>query len=319
MTNPIVTIGLPVYNGENFVQAAISSILAQDFSDFELIISDNSSTDKTSAICLKAAEVDSRIIYIRQPHNIGAIQNFNIVFEMARGKYFKWAAHDDLLGPGFISACVTALDADPDLILAYPSTVLIDASGNTTGCYIDRLDSIDKCPATRFAQWLKWGNHFCNPIFGLMVVRKLANIRPMGNFAGSDHVFLAEVALQGHCKRLPVGDMFRRVHSGMSSQAEQGSLSIVGWMSGRSARGVRFRWWRLFGEYAAAVSRSRMTVVEKLKALLALARWAIRFSPKLLKELLLPLYINGSPTRLNIWLRNMLGIEALKRRRRARR
>src|ERR1700739_3978805 len=109
---PRVCIGLPVYNGENYLAAAIESILAQSFADFELIISDNSSTDSTGDISRSYARRDARIRYVLQPHNLGAIANYNVVFGMADCEYFKWAAHDDLLAPRFLEECVNGLDTN---------------------------------------------------------------------------------------------------------------------------------------------------------------------------------------------------------------
>ena len=94
-TVPIVSIGMPVYNGEKLIREAIDSLLAQTFTDFELIISDNASTDGTAAICKEYALKDKRINYIRQGTNLGASVNFNLVLNKAVGKYFMWAAHDD--------------------------------------------------------------------------------------------------------------------------------------------------------------------------------------------------------------------------------
>ncbi len=92
---PEVSIGMPVYNGEIFIREALDSLLAQTFTNFELIISDNASTDGTESICLNYAEQDSRIRYIRQRENISALPNFQFVLGEARGKYFMWAACDD--------------------------------------------------------------------------------------------------------------------------------------------------------------------------------------------------------------------------------
>src|SRR3712207_6191103 len=111
--SPKVSIGLPVYNGEKFIREAIDSILNQTFEDFELIISDNASTDETAAICQTYAAQDRRVRYFRNLENIGAAGNHNRVFEAASGKYFKWAAHDDLCGPNFVAECVNVLDRDP--------------------------------------------------------------------------------------------------------------------------------------------------------------------------------------------------------------
>ena len=96
---PRVSIGLPVYNGDNYLAETLDSILAQTFTDFELIISDNGSTDRTEAICRRYAAQDHRVRYVRNPSNLGAARNYKRAFELARGEYFKWNGHDDPLAP----------------------------------------------------------------------------------------------------------------------------------------------------------------------------------------------------------------------------
>ena len=127
---PRVSIGMPVYNGENFLAEALDSMLAQTFVDFELIISDNASTDRTKAICRDYAARDRRIRYHRVDDNQGATWNFNHTFELARGEYFKWAAHDDLCDPTFVARCVEVLDSDPTVICCHTQTRHIDIHGN---------------------------------------------------------------------------------------------------------------------------------------------------------------------------------------------
>src|SRR5690349_812781 len=92
---PQVSIGLPVYNGEKYLLNAIGSLLKQDFEDFELVISDNASTDKTEAMCHEFAAKDKRIRYHRNETNIGATGNYNRVFRLSNGEFFRWASHDD--------------------------------------------------------------------------------------------------------------------------------------------------------------------------------------------------------------------------------
>ena len=91
-----LTIGLPVYNGEKYIAESLDVLLGQSFADFELIISDNASTDGTGDICLRYDRQDSRVRYFRQPDNVGPGPNHNFVAEKARGELFKWAANDDL-------------------------------------------------------------------------------------------------------------------------------------------------------------------------------------------------------------------------------
>ncbi|TIR43005.1 MAG: glycosyltransferase family 2 protein, partial [Mesorhizobium sp.] len=135
--SPRVSLGMPVYNGENFVFEAIQSILKQDFDDFELVITDNASTDRTADICLEFARRDKRVRYVRNARNLGAGANFNRAFELSSGAYFKWCAHDDVLGSGFLMDCVRALDGDSRHVIAYPRLLGIDETGQLTP-YVER-------------------------------------------------------------------------------------------------------------------------------------------------------------------------------------
>ena len=110
---PRVSIGIPVYNGGRFIKEAIDSILAQTFEDFELILSDNASTDETEEICKEYATLDRRIRYYRNEENLGAAKNYNRVFELSNGEYFKWASHDDLCAPEYLERCIAALCPPP--------------------------------------------------------------------------------------------------------------------------------------------------------------------------------------------------------------
>jgi glycosyltransferase involved in cell wall biosynthesis len=109
---PVVSIGMPVYNGERFLRQALDSLLSQTYRDFELIISDNASNDSTPAICAEYAARDSRIRYIRQPKNLGASANFKLVFDEALGQYFTWAAHDDVRSLNYIELTVNNFKPD---------------------------------------------------------------------------------------------------------------------------------------------------------------------------------------------------------------
>lgn len=106
---PLVSIGMPVYNGERYIRQALDSLLAQDYANFELIISDNVSTDGTQGICLEYAARDERIRYYRNETNLGALRNFNRVFELSSGKYFMWAAHDDVWNPAYVQEVLALL------------------------------------------------------------------------------------------------------------------------------------------------------------------------------------------------------------------
>ena len=126
---PTLTIGLPVFNGAKFIEASVESILSQSFSDLELIISDNASTDDTEAVSRSIAGRDSRVTYHRNAANIGIAANFNLLVPLARGRLFKWATADDLLRPGYLERCVSLLDSDPSVVLAYTRTEFVDEDG----------------------------------------------------------------------------------------------------------------------------------------------------------------------------------------------
>jgi glycosyltransferase involved in cell wall biosynthesis len=148
---PKVSVGLPVRNGEATLHAAISSLLAQDFTDFELIISDNASTDHTEEICRSFD--DPRIRYIRQPRDLGWCGNFRFVLEVARAPYFAWGASDDTWTPGFLSDNVAVLDARPTVATSMGAVIMGDETnprrlGNfpISGGHHSRAHAILLCP-----------------------------------------------------------------------------------------------------------------------------------------------------------------------------
>jgi glycosyltransferase involved in cell wall biosynthesis len=132
---PTVSIGLPVRNGAHYVAEAIESILAQTFADFELIISDNASSDATASICESYAARDRRIRCYRHPHNLGASYNFNFVFRRATGAHFKWAAHDDVIRPTFLERTLAALEADPEAVLCQSLVQVVDRHNRVSEIY----------------------------------------------------------------------------------------------------------------------------------------------------------------------------------------
>jgi glycosyltransferase involved in cell wall biosynthesis len=249
-----VAIGMPVWNGEAFLSQAIESVLAQTYSDFQLVISDNASTDSTPEICRAYAKLDKRIHYIRQEKNIGAARNFNEVFHRSSGRYFKWAAHDDVLGPAFVEECVRVLDVDETVVLCSPATVLINEDGSLLRyssqhkAMVDsygtkwpvtpeknpRLTSTD--PAERFAAVLL-DMYMCLEIFGLIRRSALERTSVQPSHVGGDKVLLAELSLIGRYYLLPETRdplFYRRCHSGQFSNARSGNYRAT-WLSGKKS------------------------------------------------------------------------------------
>ncbi len=129
---PRVSVGLTVYNGEPFLAETLDSLLAQTFEDFELIICDNASTDRTAEIVGDYAARDARIRYVRHPRNFGASGNERRAFALSRAPYFRWSGADDLYAPESIARCVEVLDRDPRVVLTYPKAKFIDDRGRVT-------------------------------------------------------------------------------------------------------------------------------------------------------------------------------------------
>ena len=124
---------MPVFNAVRWFDATLESLRQQTFADFELVISDNASEDATADICMRHAEADTRVRYLRQSHNIGANRNYLSVLAHARAPYFKWAAASDLCAPEFLAACVDELDRQPEAVLAFPQTGLfVDSLADAT-------------------------------------------------------------------------------------------------------------------------------------------------------------------------------------------
>ena len=213
---PKVSIGLPVYNGENYLEQAIEAVLSQTYTDFELIISDNASTDKTAVICQKYAAQDSRVRYCPVEVNQGAAWNFNRVFALAQGKYFKWLAHDDLIAPTYFEKCVAALENDPGVVLAHTSVQFIDEDGNTIEDYSIHLDcNIEPAHKRLKTVMLDW--HLCFEVFGIIrsdALRKTGQV--MGNYGHGDGVLLERLALMGRFYEVPEILFFARRHVNQS-------------------------------------------------------------------------------------------------------
>jgi glycosyltransferase involved in cell wall biosynthesis len=124
------SIGIPVYNGEDFIRQAIESVLNQDFLNIELIISDNCSTDNTQSICEEYAIKYPQVRYIRQSVNQGMIANFNACLELAQGDFFCWLSHDDFLEPSYISKCIDMLDRHPQAIACCSEINFVNYDGS---------------------------------------------------------------------------------------------------------------------------------------------------------------------------------------------
>lgn len=229
-----VSIGLPVYNGARYLPETLDSLLAQTYEDFELIISDNGSTDDTEAVCRAYQAKDPRIRYYRNRVNRGAAYNFGRVFELATTKYFKWANADDVCGPEHIARCASVLAAHPDVVLAYPKTRFIDENGRALDIHDPGWDLRSDVAAER-VRYVFAARHWVNSIYGLIRAEALAQTRLIATYPGGDYRVLGELAFVG--KMVEIQDYFflRRLHPTAASQNQTLAWQIVHY-TGRADR-----------------------------------------------------------------------------------
>lgn len=191
-----LAVGMPVYNGARWLERSIDSILAQTFTDFELFIADNASTDDTEALCRSYAERDSRVRYHRHPENRGIFRNHNDVYELTSSRYFKWASCSDLCEPTFFERCLDVLEAREDLVLAYPQSVLFSSITGRASLFYQNLTLEDDSPAERIRMVFDW-ILLNNAFHGIYRRNVLDRVMPCREARGFDINLIAELSLHG--------------------------------------------------------------------------------------------------------------------------
>jgi glycosyltransferase involved in cell wall biosynthesis len=301
---PRVTVGMPVRNGQRFIQRAIDSLLAQTFADFELIICDNASSDGTERICRAYAARDPRVRYFRNPINLGPAGNFNKCVDLARGEYFRWHAHDDMCAPEHLAKCVELLDRDPSVVIAYPSTLIVDDADNPHGRYSFHPQTDARDPVRRFATLvlINHRKHRAVEIFGLMRTASLRSAPGQGAYARSDSVQLARLALLGRFVELPEHLFWSRHHTSQSMQTLPSSIKsghsrlarLLGtgplpppewWDPSRKGK-MNFPEWNLFKEYWISIAPAPLSTGQKARCYGVMLLWLVLNVPKLVRDVL---------------------------------
>jgi glycosyltransferase involved in cell wall biosynthesis len=271
---PRVSIGLPVYNGERYLRESLDALLAQTFTDFELIISDNASTDSTATICEEYAARDDRIRYVRQPANIGAAANHNVVVSLARGSYFKWASHDDLYHPDLVGLCVAALDEHPEAVLAHSWDGLVDPQGDVVSAPPYPLDTANPSARDRLRSVLRTSGG--NDIYGLVRIDVMRRVRRLQTYYGADRTFVAELALAGPFHQVPRVMYYRREHPDRASHGSRRARAAA--LGPARANRLRHPMARMYVEYvydfARAVWAAPLSLRERLGCTVEIADWA---------------------------------------------
>ncbi|MEM1283673.1 MAG: glycosyltransferase [Chlamydiota bacterium] len=297
MYRPKVSIGVPVYNGENFIGEAIESFLSQSFDDFELIISDNASIDSTEAICKYYQTRDGRIKYSRNSKNLGAARNYNKVFTLSSGKYFKWAAHDDICHQRFLECCVNTLDKDDSVVLAYTEYNYINEEGDEI---LSRKRSV-----ADFSSEVVWkrfrgliGENGFAPIFGLIRSEVLMKTPLLGSFPMHDYILLADLSLYGKFYCIPDLLFSLRRHPSCFGKAVWNPHrpgDSVAWFDTLKSGSVSLPYWRRTYEHFSSCTKAELTFLERFLCFMIITNWAANHGKELAKDLAFALY-------------NMLGI-----------
>ncbi len=272
---PRLSIGLPVYNGEEYLSEALEALLGQSYEDFELIISDNASTDGTEDICRRYMAHDPRIRYVRQSRNIGAAPNHNFVFREARGELFKFASHDDLYGRDFLRRCVDALDAHPHVVLAHAQKAIIDGAGNITKLFDYQLATDSPRAPERFRSMLFSSGS--DDFYGVIRADVLRRVTPHDSYHHADRTFGHEIGLHGPFHHVPELLYFRRDHPTRAERANPTKRTRCANLDPRRADRLRHPTVRLLAEYVwgfvSAIRRAPLSQVDRRQCYRHLAQW----------------------------------------------
>lgn len=269
---PLVSVGLPVYNGENFLDETLKALRKQSYQNIEIVISDNGSTDKTQSICEFHSGEDVRIKYFRYDENRGAAWNYNNAFAKARGKYFMWAAHDDLHHADYVEKCVELLEERPEVVLCFSRTMFIDQDGNELYEFdypVNLYTASTRLSFRRFAQ----GGHIVHEVFGLIRTDTLRNSPLIGGYHGSDLVLMAYLSLKGTFYQLDEVLFYHREHAKRSMKDPQGAKNVTQWFdSKKSGKYVLPHWKRTLENSKLLIVENDLSVAQKVVGLVDLLR-----------------------------------------------
>lgn len=272
MRSPVITVGLPVFNGISYLADAVQSILGQTFGEFELLLADNASIDGTLEMCHTFASQDERVRVLASETNRGLAWNWNRVVVEARAPMFRWACHDDLLHPDLLARCHALLrEAPSHVALVYPQTIDIDESQEIIERYEDNLDLREPTSHERFGHLLHTLAR-CNPLFGLMRTDHLRRTGLMGSFAHADQVLLGQLALGGQWWELPEALFYRRIHPGSSLNAYPDPAELTKFYDTGASGKYFFPYARIFIEHARSIGRAALPPGEKVQCWTALVR-----------------------------------------------
>jgi glycosyltransferase involved in cell wall biosynthesis len=267
---PKISIGMPAYNSAATIGASIKSLLEQSFGDFELIVSDNGSTDSTRDIVEGLAQLDRRIRYVCQPENIGANLNYSSVARAARGEYFKWASSSDWCAPTFLAKCLISLEQNDDAVLAAPRTRLFNNELTTATDYTYDIEVLDFTPVARLVR-LTSNLRLNNAVNGLFRTKSLRRTRLFDAFYHADIVLMGHLAMLGKIIRVDEFLYYRRMEVATATALQD----PVAWRKHHypqmSAR-VLFQSWKRNCGWMRACMATPMSTAERMRVVNYLLR-----------------------------------------------
>ncbi len=281
---PRVGIGLPVYNGAEYLAAALDSILSQTFTDFEVVICDNASTDATAQIARQYASDDRRVWFEPSRSNVGPHLNHLRAIDLTRGEYFKWFAHDDLIAPTFLERCVEALDDHPDAVIATTRILVIDDDGTIVGETDPPPLIRESLPHLRLRSF--WGQPSVHQtMYGLIRRSTLAKTHLMGDWFAAERALFLELALHGGFERIDEPLAFHREHHGRSDYKENKGQ----WWAPERGAVPEMGYWKRLGHATAILDTAPLTRRERMACLGEYARYGAKraghWVPTLAREL----------------------------------
>jgi glycosyltransferase involved in cell wall biosynthesis len=276
---PRLSVGLAVYNGDDYLAEAIDSILGQTFTDFELIISDNASTDRTADVCAEYAARDPRIRYVRNPTNIGGANNENATFLLSRGEYFRWAAHDDVCEAELFERCIDVLDRHDDVVLCYTRIVEIDGDGREIRQSFQQKGTAAR-PSERFRE-LAARDHACEATYGVIRSSALRSAGLQRNYTDSDRVLLAALGARGRFVQIDE-PLFRKRYHEKNIYVDW--RARMNWFRPGTSRRLRMPNWLQAGFLVVEAVRAPVEPRERARCVGWAVLWAVRHARSLVAD-----------------------------------
>jgi glycosyltransferase involved in cell wall biosynthesis len=283
-TDHLLVIGMPVYNGAHWLEESIESILSQSFTDFQLFIADNASTDETETICRHYARKDSRVRYHRHRSNRGVFRNFNDVFELTSSKYFKWASCSDHCKPTLFERCLEILEARDDVVLAYAQTVLFSSISGDERLFYQNLTLEEESPSDRVRMVFDWMEGLNNAFNGVFRRSILDRVMPLKAGRGFDVNLMEEMSLHGKFVEVYQPLFYRRYETPTTGELLSQEEKVLFFGANKTEFGYLQRANRQLDRFAMPF-RTPIPFSEKLRVELELVSRLMSLTPTVMRKL----------------------------------